>query len=113
MGTPEGRDTAETYRDAMTPDTRPSEPAGGDELMMVVAAAVILVVAGEAAFVASASWLLLPFTLLGVSLAAVVVIFALLRTIDSDTAIPTPKASPRPKAQPAPAPIRGTALAGR
>jgi len=97
----------------MTPKTRTSEPAGGDELMMVIAVAVILVVAAEAAFVAYASWLLLPFTLLGVILAAVGVIFALLRTIDSDTAIPTPRAKPQPSAEPALAPIRGTALAGR
>jgi hypothetical protein len=96
--------------------TPSSEPAGGDELMIVIAAAVIAVVAAEAAFIVYASWLLLPLIMLGVILAAVGVTYALVRTIDNDTAIPVPTAKPRPAAEPAPtaapARVHGTPVAG-
>ena len=68
-----------------------------------------------AAFVAYASWLLLPLILLAVIAAAILVIFALTRVIDHDTPIPSPTPKPRPAAEKAPAPVRigGTALSGR
>jgi hypothetical protein len=50
---------------------------------------------------------------LGVILAAAGVSFALIRTIDSDAPIPTPRAAAEPASAPAPARIRGTAFAGR
>ena len=99
----------------MTTQTPTSESNAGDGLMALVAAAVIFIVALEAAFVAFASWLLLPLMLLGVIAAAFIVIFALTRVIDHDTPIPVSVPKPRPVAEKAPAPVRigATALSGR
>ena len=52
--------------------------------MTLVCAAVVIIVAAEAAFVAFASWLLLPLIMLGVIAAAGVVVFALARARDDD-----------------------------
>ena len=98
----------------MSPQTTRSESNAGDALMTLVAAAVIFIVGLEAAFGAFASGLLLPFIMLAVIAAAIVVIVALARVIDQDTPIPSmPK--PRPVADTAPTPVRigGTALSGR
>jgi hypothetical protein len=88
--------------------------------MALVATAVIVVITLEAAFVAYASWLLLPLIMLAVLVAAGIVIYGLVRVIDHDTPLPVspPKRKPEPaKAAPeraqTPARVGGTALAGR
>jgi hypothetical protein len=94
-----------------------TQSSAGDGLMAFIAAAVMFIVILEAAFVAYASWLLLPFILLGVIVAAIAVIFALVRVIDHDTpiAVTVPRRKPRPEPEPAkaiaPARLRSTPIA--
>jgi hypothetical protein len=65
----------------MTTDPIPEEPAGGTGLLLVISFATILVVAAEAAFIALASWALLPVILATVIVMAIVVIAAVMHTI--------------------------------
>jgi hypothetical protein len=60
------------------------EPAGGDGLLMVIALAVVLVVIGEAAFVAFPSLVMLPVAVFGALVVTAGVLFAAMRTMDSD-----------------------------
>jgi hypothetical protein len=88
---------------------RTSESSGGDGLMVFIAAAVMFIVILEAVFVAYASWLLLGLMLVGVAVAALAVISAIVRVIDHETPIAvTPQRKPRREPEPAkiPAPAR-------
>ena len=71
----------------MTPETRTSEPAGGDGLLIAIAAALVLVVTVEAAFVAIGGWAPTIATLVLVIVAAGGVIAALLHTMDGDVSL--------------------------
>jgi hypothetical protein len=95
--------------------THKTHSAGGEAMLAVIATAVVVVVATEAAFIAYASWWLLPCLMLFVLAATGVVIYSVMRTIESDTPVPVePKAKPEPARSPAPAPrpLRGTVVAG-
>lgn len=100
----------------MSPQIRNSHSAAGDGYMALIATAVTVVVILEAAFIAYASWLLLPLIMLTVIAAAVIVIYGLVRVIDHDTPLPiTAPSKPQsaPERTQAPARVGGTALAGR
>jgi hypothetical protein len=54
----------------------------GDGLLLTVSFALIFVVAAECAFIAYASWLLLPFIMLTVIAVAIAVMATVLRMLD-------------------------------
>jgi fatty acid desaturase len=89
----------------MEPNHTIPEETGGTGLMLVVSFATILIVAGEAAFIAFASWWLLPLILLAVIAMAIVVIGAVIRTIDDGSlggaAKPREQDEREPTAEPA------------
>jgi membrane protein implicated in regulation of membrane protease activity len=80
----------------MTPKPNSSE-AGGTGMLLVIAFATVFVVSVEGVLIAFASWWLLPVTLLAVIVMALVVIGAVLRTIDDgglSGALPPREAEP-------------------
>jgi hypothetical protein len=81
---PDGRRRQRPYVQGMNSKTSTTESAAGDGLMFLIAVAVVGIVFFEAVFVAFASWLLLPLMMLGVIVAAVLVIVALSRVIGNE-----------------------------
>jgi len=88
-----------------TNQPRPEE-TGGTGLLLVVSFATILIVAGEAAFIAFASWWLLPLVLLAVIAMAIVVIGAVIRTIDDGNLMGAAKPREQNEREPAAEPAR-------
>ncbi len=88
-----------------TSHTSPEE-RGGTGLLFVVSFATILIVAGEAAFIAFASWWLLPLVLLAVIAMAIVVIGAVIRTIDDGSLVGASKPRVQDEREPAVQPSR-------
>jgi hypothetical protein len=82
------------------------EETGGTGLMFVVSFATIFIVAGEAAFIAFASWWLLPLILLAVIAMAIVVIGAVIRTIDDGSLVGASKPREQDEWEPAVEPSR-------
>jgi hypothetical protein len=79
------------------------EPAGGDGLFLFIASLLIGVVTVEAVLLAFPGWWLMVSVLGAVVIAGAGVMFAVVRTIDNDTAFFTPPHAPRPESQLAPA----------
>src|SRR5262245_56315112 len=89
----------------MSPRPNPSE-AGGTGLLLVVSFATMFVVSAECAFIALASWWLLPVIVLTVILIALVVIAAVVRTIDNGGLAGAPRErEPEPEPEPSAPPV--------
>lgn len=82
----------------MSTNSSNQEATGGTGLLLVISFATILVVAAECAFIALASWWMLPLILLTVIVMALVVIGAVIRTIDDGSLVGASK--PRERAEP-------------
>jgi hypothetical protein len=91
----------------MTTESHTSrESAGGDGLQFLISMAVVAVVATEGLLIAFASWWLMTLVVLFVIAAAIGVSAALVRLIDEDSPIPTPRRAPaEPVVAPRPAPM--------
>jgi hypothetical protein len=86
-----------------------TQHAGGTGMLLVICFATIFAVAAESAFIAFASWWLLPVILLTVIVMALVVIGAVLRTIDDGgLSGAAPQRETKPETQPS-APARAAA----
>ncbi|HET6548147.1 MAG TPA: hypothetical protein VFG79_06825, partial [Solirubrobacter sp.] len=85
-----------------------SESAGGDALMAIILTGLVLVVAGISAFIAFATWWLLPFAMLGLLVSAAGIIYSIALLIDTGSPIPHYQPKPRTEAElaPAEAPVR-------
>jgi hypothetical protein len=86
----------------MTPEPRIEERAGGDALMAIILTGLVLVVAGISAFIAFATWFLLPFAMLGLLLSAGGIIYSIALLMETDSPIPHYQPKPRPEAELAP-----------
>src|SRR3954453_20737331 len=79
------------------------EPPGGTALLLIVSLATIVTVAGEAVFIRSATWTLLPLAVLGIICIAAVVVSAVGRLIDDGEISASARRTTEPvEAQPAP-----------
>jgi hypothetical protein len=83
---------------------RTHEPAGGDGLFALISSLLIAVVTLEAVMLAFPGWWLMLSVLGTVMLAGVAVMYAVVRTIDNDTAFFVPQPAPRPEVELAPEP---------